>query len=303
MLVPSVWALFWFKTQETSAGHHWQSPPGLVTAPCGQSLGLSSCVPGPRSAPDPRAGPCPPGHPRGFLTLLPPLSPRPAPRVRRPLPTQTREAGSHQMRRRGPALKRKRPGSWRPPGPKTERPRSQSAPGGPGGRRRKRLPICSRLSSCDASGHLGGSAMPQALLPGRVPLCPHSSRCRRLRPGLGGPLAVPRQVLTPCAGGAGWCRPPQGTLPPALPGTLQGSRGLEQSYNKEKQGDLHVKRLPRRRWWHRTACQCGDERDTCLILGSRILWRRARLKTLGRTDQCLTRFYSLLDTFIKPYTL
>lgn len=26
-----------------------------------------------------RAGPCPPGHPRGFLTLLPPLSPRPGP--------------------------------------------------------------------------------------------------------------------------------------------------------------------------------------------------------------------------------
>lgn len=184
--------------------------------------------------------------------------------MRRPLPTQTQEAGSHQTRRRGPALKRKRPGSWRPPGPKTERPRSRSAPGGPGGRRRERLPTCSRLRSCDASGHLGGLAVPQTLLPGRVLLCPHSSRCRRLRSGLGGPLAVARQALTLRAGGAGRRRPPQGTPPPALPGTLQGGRGLEQSYNKEKRRDLHVpKRLPRRR--------CGTElpasaetKETCV---------------------------------------
>ena len=129
----------------------------------------------------------------GFLTppllLSPPPLARP-PRVRRPLPTRMREAGSHQTRRRGPALKQKRPGSWRPPGPKTERLRSQSAPGRPGGRRRKRLPTCSRLRSCDATSHLlGGSALPQTLLPGRVLLRPHSSCCRRLRPGLGGPLA------------------------------------------------------------------------------------------------------------------
>ena len=181
MLVPSIWALFWFKTQEISTERHWQSPAGLVAAPCGQSLGLGPCIPRPcswtRGLPDATASPFSP-------------SPGPAPRVRRPLPTRMREAGSHQTRRRGPALKQKRPGSWRPPGPKTERLRSQSAPGRPGGRRRKRLPTCSRLRSCDATSHLlGGSALPQTLLPGRVLLRPHSSCCRRLRPGLGGPLA------------------------------------------------------------------------------------------------------------------
>lgn len=158
MLGLSIWALFWFKTQEVSAGCLWQSPAGWGSAPCGQSLDLGPCVPRPRSGtrglPDAAASP---------------VSPR-APRVRRLLPTRMREAGSHQTRRRGPALKRKRPGSWRPPGPKTERPRSQSAPGRPGGRRRKRLPSCSRLRSCDAGSHLlGGSALPQTLLPGRVP--------------------------------------------------------------------------------------------------------------------------------------
>ena len=61
MLVLSIWALFWFKTQEISTERHWQSPAGLVAAPCGQSLGLGPCIPRPcswtRGLPDATASP------------------------------------------------------------------------------------------------------------------------------------------------------------------------------------------------------------------------------------------------------
>lgn len=60
------------------------------------------------------------------------------------------------MKRRGLALKQKHPGSWRPPGPKTERlkkSRSQSALRRPKGKRRQRPPTCSHLRSCDGCGY------------------------------------------------------------------------------------------------------------------------------------------------------
>lgn len=137
----SIWALFWFKTQAISAERHWQSAAGLVAAPCGQSLGFGHssvrAVPWPwqprgqslglgrSSAGSPlalaalRAVPWPRiPRPRSWTRGLPdatasPVSPALArpPRVRQPLPTRMWEAGSHQMRRRGPALKQKRPGS------------------------------------------------------------------------------------------------------------------------------------------------------------------------------------------------
>lgn len=79
-LVLSIWAPFWFKTQETSAGRHWQSPPGLVEGPtCRHPLASAPVSHGCTLLRDPQAGPCPPGHARGFLTLLPPLSPPPRP--------------------------------------------------------------------------------------------------------------------------------------------------------------------------------------------------------------------------------
>lgn len=61
------------------------------------------------------------------------------------------------MKRRGPALKQKRPGSWLPPGPKTERlkrSRSHSALRRPKGKRKRQPPTCSHLRSCDGGGHL-----------------------------------------------------------------------------------------------------------------------------------------------------
>lgn len=83
------------------------------------------------------------------------------PRVRQKLPTQIREVDSLLMKMKGPALKQKRPGSWLPPGPKTERlkkSRSRSALRRPK-EKRQRLPTCFRLRSCDVSDHPGvGSA-------------------------------------------------------------------------------------------------------------------------------------------------
>lgn len=85
---------------------------------------------------------------------------------------QMQEVDSLLTKRRGPALKRKRPGSWLPPGPKTERPkksRSRSAPR-PKGERRRRLPTSSHLRGCDVSGHLVVRSAAQAPhLPRGVP--------------------------------------------------------------------------------------------------------------------------------------
>ena len=77
-------------------------------------------------------------------------------RVVQELPKHMQVVDSLLMKRRGLALKQKHPGSWQPPGPKTERlkkSRSQSALRRPEGKRRQRPPTCSHLRSCDGGGY------------------------------------------------------------------------------------------------------------------------------------------------------